>query len=618
MLGTALGEAAAADTIAIGAIDTGITYGAAATETGGFLGAVGGNAAVGAASSAAFGGSQTEIREGAAFGALGGVIGGGTGIMGRTAAEAFDAAGYLSSSAYMNAIQRGAIAGAIGGGFGSALGAAAGASGIIPGVSTEQGAKQGAIWGGLNGLFYGSSLMFQASKAELGATEVLYNNNLYPDNLPPPPLVREGKDWIKYKYEILRKSGLDKKYIVDFDGKTKALPGYHNPNATGGFEETKSSVGSYSRRSSISSMNDLSLLTLGTPGVDDFSFDLNKSVEIPMETETSVGNNFNIPAEPIEPNLNPADLEVDDAAQNQLGTGNMRRNKRRLLFSRSNRRLLLNDPDNVIPPQDPINIATPDNYVSTGLYAPDYVATSQTNSFDRSIMVTPGNANEQLPFDDFEKQNSAIKKLKETPKFISSLKNFKAWKVQPQTPNEKLPFNDFENEILDQFKDKVDNYDKMKNTISIQRQLKNNLAQRAMLEQYSSRNIQQREVENSHVETVVGNNFDPTTPLPMEPSLNAEDLQMLDALENVPAVQLFPASPNTQEGVINARESIETIAAVSPIALEYREMTPAAVEFETPDSTNITYRRRDPRGLPYAHRSTRKKYGLHYNNNLFS
>ena len=103
----------------------------------------------------------------------------------------------------------------------------------------------------------------------------------------------------------------------------------------------------------------------------------------------------------------------------------------------------------------------------------------------------------------------------------------------------------------------------------------------------------------------------------MEPSLNAEDLQMLDALENMPAVQLFPASPNTQEGVINPRESIETIAAVSPLALEYREMTPAAVEFETPESTNITYRRRDRRGLPWSHsRTPKRKYGLRSGGNL--
>ena len=376
LLGTVLGEAAAADTIAIGAIDTGLTYAAAASETGGFLGSVGGNAAVGAAASAAFGGSQKEIREGAIIGALGGAIGMGTGIIGRTAAESLDVAGFLSSSAYMNEIQRGVIAGTIGGGFGAAFGAAAGASGI-PGLSTKEGAKQGAIWGGTTGLFYGERKpSIKARKAKLGATEARYNNNL-----PPLPLVRE------YKYDILQKASNDKKYIVDFDGMTKSLPGYNNPNASGGWEETKSSF------------------------------------EIPMET-------------------------------------------------------------------------------------------------------------------------------------------------------------------------------------------------------------------------VVGNNFDPITPLPYEPTLNAEDLQVQDALQNISPMELFPPSPNTQETFLNSghiipdqdegglimftprvqhpRLSNESTPEVNPLAPEYREMTPAPVEFDTPESTNITNRERDRRGLPYSHQSTtRKRYSRNFGYKAF-
>jgi hypothetical protein len=110
-----------------------------------------------------------------------------------------------------------------------------------------------------------------------------------------------------------------------------------------------------------------------------------------------------------------------------------------------------------------------------------------------------------------------------------------------------------------------------------------------------------------NVETVAGITFDATTPLPMEPSLNAEDLQMLDALQNLPVVNLFPVTPGTKEEVLNARPSIETIAEVNPSAPGYREMTSGPVEFDTPESTNITFQRRDKRGLPWSHRKSPKE-----------
>jgi hypothetical protein len=49
---------------------------------------VGGNAAAGAAASAATRGSKKEIQQDAALGAIGGVIGSGAGFIGKTAAEA--------------------------------------------------------------------------------------------------------------------------------------------------------------------------------------------------------------------------------------------------------------------------------------------------------------------------------------------------------------------------------------------------------------------------------------------------------------------------------------------------------------------------------------------------
>ena len=204
LIGTVLGEAAADTTITVGAFDTGITAATAATETGGFLGMVGGNAAAGAAASAASGGSKKEIQQGAALGAIGGVIGSGAGFIGKTAAEALDVGGYLSSNVYANAIQRGMIVGGIGAGFGSAFGAAVGASGIIPNFSAKEGAKKGALWGGLNGLFYGGKYLYRGGTNEVN---VSVNDN---DSMTKLDYV----NWMDYDQ--------------DFDGNLMVLPDTNN------------------------------------------------------------------------------------------------------------------------------------------------------------------------------------------------------------------------------------------------------------------------------------------------------------------------------------------------------------------------------------------------------
>ena len=123
----------------------------------------------------------------------------------------------------------------------------------------------------------------------------------------------------------------------------------------------------------------------------------------------------------------------------------------------------------------------------------------------------------------------------------------------------------------------------------------------------------------------------------MEPSWNAEDLEMEDSLQNNSPMQLFPPTPDTVEMVAHsariipdqdegglilfpplrqvARLSNETTPEVNPLQSVYREMTPEPVSFSTPESRNITFRKRGKRGLPYSHFN--RKYGLQFGNNLF-
>ena len=319
LIGTVLGEAAADTTITVGAFDTGITAATAATETGGFLGMVGGNAAAGAAASAASGGSKKEIQQGAALGAIGGVIGSGAGFIGKTAAEALDVGGYLSSNVYANAIQRGAVAAGIGGGLGSAFGAAAGASGIVPNLSAKEGAKKGALWGGLNGLFYGPKYLFRGGRNE---ANVSVNAN---DSMTKSDYV----NWVDYGQ--------------DFDGNLMVLPDMNNL-LTDDLSTISPNMNDFLR-------DDLSTLSPASPLFGDVSLNnsglnnnllnnyffrdnLDESFLRPRQlfsadtpSETVVGNNFDVPPTPIPmEDLTDADLEyeIDDALQNEIEVANER------------------------------------------------------------------------------------------------------------------------------------------------------------------------------------------------------------------------------------------------------------------------------------------------------
>jgi hypothetical protein len=287
LIGTVLGEAAADTTITVGTFDTGITAATAATETGGFLGMVGGNAAAGAAASAASGGSKKEIQQGAALGAIGGVIGSGAGFIGKTAAEALDVGGYLSSNVYANAIQRGAVAAGIGGGLGSAFGAAAGASGIVPNLSAKEGAKKGALWGGLNGLFYGPKYLFQGGRNQVNDSKANYVNNLLTD------------------FDM---NNLETDDPNIYDYLTLPTPSPIFENAAQNDSLFNASLYNNYFSNGILNANYIphQLFSADTP------------------TETVVGNNFYVPPTPIPIHWTPEDLEyeMEDALQNEVEVAN--------------------------------------------------------------------------------------------------------------------------------------------------------------------------------------------------------------------------------------------------------------------------------------------------------